>query len=78
MHQNPVDLSNPEKADIANLRHIANLLHTVISVIDDPRCFQGCNPQGIKEISQDVKKARIATLNELSRLGDKVSYDFTA
>jgi hypothetical protein len=63
--------TNKDKADISNLRHLFNLLTTAFHTAEKIESENIATMEGMKEIKQDIEKAKLATKNELSSRGDK-------
>jgi hypothetical protein len=64
LNRNPKQIDNELLGDIANLRHVRNLLKTCLTVIDYLKLF---NSESVKELKQDVEKAMMVCNNELGR-----------
>lgn len=58
-------LSSQQLQDLANLRHICNLLKTVVSSLED-RPFPTVQSEGIEAIYNNTQRALSATRNEIS------------
>lgn len=60
------ELTQEQLADISRMRHIRNLLRTIMENLKD-REFRTMNPQGIDAIFHNVNRALTASENELTR-----------
>ena len=67
------ELTNEQKQTIANLRHVANMMSTALSFINDENALRMCNPQSVDFMRQCALKAKNAAVNELGVFGDKYS-----
>jgi len=70
MTLSPAEMTGKHRGNIANLRHIANLAATALSVVKDPNALSLCNEQTIDYMRQCLEKVVVSASNELSSLGD--------
>jgi hypothetical protein len=60
-------ITNEDLGYIANLRHVANLIHTALSFLSSVEGKDKQSEEGLKECHQDLEKSLASINNELLR-----------